>query len=32
VPDTATAERMIARLKNCEAVEAAYLKPPDAMP
>ena len=32
VPDPATAERMIARLKNCEAVEAAYLKPPDATP
>jgi hypothetical protein len=32
VPDPATAERMIARLKNCEAVEAAYLKPPDTMP
>ncbi len=32
VPDTATAERVIARLQNCEAVEAAYVKPPDAMP
>lgn len=32
VPDPATAERVIARLQNCEAVEAAYLKPPDAMP
>ena len=32
VPDAATAERVIAGLQNCEAVEAAYLKPPEAMP
>jgi hypothetical protein len=32
VPDTGTAERLVTRLQNCEAVEAAYLKPPDAVP
>ena len=32
VPDYATAERVIAHLQNLEAVEAAYLKPPDEMP
>jgi hypothetical protein len=32
VPDPATAERVIVSLRNCEAVEAVYLKPPDAMP
>jgi hypothetical protein len=31
-PDQATAERVIARLQQSKAVEAAYLKPPDAMP
>lgn len=32
VPDPATAERVIARLQHCKAIEAAYLKPPDEMP
>ena len=32
VPDYATAERVIAHLQGLEAVEAAYLKPPDEMP
>jgi hypothetical protein len=32
VPDQVTAERVIARLQQSKAVEAAYLKPPDAMP
>lgn len=32
VPDQATGERMIARLKHCQAIEAAYLKPPDELP
>lgn len=31
VPDAATAERVIARLRHCKAIEAAYIKPPDAM-
>ena len=32
VPDLAAAERLIARLRRVEGVEAAYVKPPDAMP
>jgi hypothetical protein len=32
VQDPATAERMIARLQHCPAIEAAYLKPPDELP
>jgi hypothetical protein len=32
VPDHATAERVIARLQQCQAVEAAYLKPSDELP
>lgn len=32
VPDTSTAERVVNRLQNSRAVEAAYLKPPDALP
>ena len=32
VSDPATAEQAISRLQDCEAVEAAYLKPPDEMP
>ena len=32
VPDSATAERVIARLRHCKAIEAAYLKPSDEMP
>jgi len=32
VPDLATAERVIARLQRCKAIEAAYLKPPDEVP
>jgi hypothetical protein len=31
-PDQATAERVMARLRQSKAVEAAYVKPPDAMP
>jgi hypothetical protein len=31
-PDQATAQRMIARLEQNKAVEAAYLKPLDVMP
>lgn len=30
VPDAAEAERVIDRLRNSEAIEGAYLKPPDA--
>lgn len=29
--DRATAERMISRLQNCKAVEAAYFKPPEEL-
>lgn len=32
VPDTATAETVIKRLRRCAAVEAAYLKPPVGLP
>lgn len=32
VPDHATARRVIDRLKQSEAVEAAYVKPPDELP
>jgi len=32
VPDYATAKRMMDRLQSLEAVEAAYVKPPDKMP
>jgi hypothetical protein len=32
VADDATAEKVIDRLQNCRAVEAAYLKPPAALP
>ena len=32
VPDTETAERTIERLRQSTAVEAAYIKPRDAMP
>ena len=32
VPDAATAEKVISQLQNCDAVEAAYLKPAEAMP
>jgi hypothetical protein len=32
VPDPASAERVIARLQQSQAIEAAYLKPPDALP
>jgi hypothetical protein len=31
-PDQATAERVIAGLQQSKAIEAAYVKPPDAMP
>lgn len=31
-PDQSTAERVIARLRQSKAVEAAYVKPPDATP
>lgn len=32
VPDRATAERVIAELRGCDAVEAAYFVPSDALP
>ncbi|MGH9902135.1 MAG: hypothetical protein ACRD68_10050, partial [Pyrinomonadaceae bacterium] len=32
VPNREAAERVVARLRRCGAVEAAYLKPPDEMP
>jgi hypothetical protein len=32
VPDAETAERVIARLRESGAVEAAYVKPPDELP
>lgn len=32
VPDSMTAERVIAHLRHCKAIEAAYLKPSDEMP
>jgi len=32
VPDSTAAEEVIKRLRNCEAVESAYIKPPEAMP
>ena len=32
VPDAVTAERVISQLQNCQAIEAAYLKPPEALP
>ncbi len=32
VPDATTAERVIARLQQSEAVESVYLKPPEALP
>ena len=32
VPDHATAQRVMARLRQLEAVEAAYVKPPDELP
>ncbi len=32
VPDDSTAQRVIERLNACEAVDAAYMKPPEALP
>lgn len=32
VPDSTTAERVIARLRESSAIEAAYLKPPNELP
>lgn len=32
VPDMATAVRVIKRLRSCNSVEAAYLKPPEVLP
>jgi hypothetical protein len=32
VPDRAAAERAAAELRQCRAVEAAYVKPPEALP
>jgi hypothetical protein len=32
VTDAATAEQVVNRLQSCEAVEAAYFKPPEALP
>ena len=31
-PDLAAAERAAERLRRCQAVTAAYVKPPDALP
>jgi hypothetical protein len=31
-PDQPTAEQVIARLRQCNSVEAAYLKPPEGPP
>jgi hypothetical protein len=32
VPNAEAAEQVLDRLQACEAVEGAYIKPPDAMP
>jgi hypothetical protein len=32
VSDASTAQRVVERLQQCEAVESAYLKPPDELP
>lgn len=32
VPDMATASQVMDQLQRCQAVEAAYVKPPDEMP
>lgn len=32
VPDEELAQQVIARLRACEAIEAAYIKPPEALP
>ena len=32
VPDPASAQRVLERLRRSPAVRAAYIKPPDAMP
>ena len=32
VPDAESADRVISRLLECEAVDGAYLKPPDELP
>ena len=32
VPDSETAEKVIARLRQCKAIAAAYVKPPDEEP
>jgi hypothetical protein len=32
VPDDGTADEVIARLRELAAIEAAYVKPPDALP
>jgi hypothetical protein len=32
VPDAETAQRVINRLQQSKAIEAAYLKPPDELP
>ena len=32
VPDAVMAERVTSRLQHCQAIEAAYLKPPEALP
>jgi len=32
VPDDELAQQVIARLRACEAIEAAYVKPPEALP
>jgi hypothetical protein len=32
VPDRSAAQNVLARLRECAAVEAVYLKPPDELP
>lgn len=32
VPEAETAQRVVSRLRQVKAIEAAYLKPPDALP
>ena len=32
VPDADAANRILARLRNCRSLDAAYVKPPDALP
>ena len=32
VPDEKAAQELLGRIKQCKAVQAAYVKPPDAVP